>query len=284
VHQAEEAPEWFAAAINTEAEKLSFSVDGVLISARAWGPVGPGIVLVHGTAAHAHWWDHIAPTLAKETRVIAVDLSGHGDSGKAETYDYQQWSRQVSEAAIHGGVVGPALLVGHSMGAWVALDAAARFPDNFDGVVAFDPPDAEFMGETLSHLVRFSRAQHRLYPTLEAGAARFATTPREVGLLPYVERHVARNSLKESTGGWSWKFDPRIYARPGPLTSVAGVANVPVALVRSELGILTEAGAAAIEKYVPGPVTTTLMRDAVHHVILQKPAEVIEVVRAARER
>lgn len=47
-------------------------------------PTSCGIVLVHGTFAHAHWWDFIAPLLADSYDVIALDLPGCGDSDHAD--------------------------------------------------------------------------------------------------------------------------------------------------------------------------------------------------------
>ena len=79
----EAPPAWFASAIATLPVHRSLTVDGLKITYRVWGdPARPGLVLVHGGAAHAGWWDHIAPQL-KSHRVVAVDLSGHGDSDRA---------------------------------------------------------------------------------------------------------------------------------------------------------------------------------------------------------
>ena len=55
---------------------------GCRIRTLRWGARDrPGVVLVHGGAAHAHWWVSIAPHLARDYAVVALDLSGHGDSG-----------------------------------------------------------------------------------------------------------------------------------------------------------------------------------------------------------
>ena len=80
-------PEWFTKALATAPQERRVDVDGTTISYLAWGDPSPrGIVLVHGGGAHAHWWDHIAPLLALDRRVLALDLSGHGDSGRRDTY------------------------------------------------------------------------------------------------------------------------------------------------------------------------------------------------------
>lgn len=93
-------PDWFIAALGTPVEQRTVTVDGVPIAYRGWGKPGPdGIVLVHGGGAHSRWWDHIAPLLAGERRVAAIDLSGHGDSGRRQCYGLDDWAREVLAVA-----------------------------------------------------------------------------------------------------------------------------------------------------------------------------------------
>src|SRR4030042_1829872 len=48
-----------------------------------WGDTGaPGLVLIHGGAAHAHWWSFLAPLFPYPWRGAAPGLSGHGGSGR----------------------------------------------------------------------------------------------------------------------------------------------------------------------------------------------------------
>ena len=64
---------------------------------------GRGIVLVHGGAAHSRWWDHIGPLLAADRRVVAIDLSGHGDSGRRESYSFDAWAGEMLAVAADAG-------------------------------------------------------------------------------------------------------------------------------------------------------------------------------------
>ena len=93
-------PEWFTKALATAPQERRVDVDGTTISYLAWGDPGPrGLVLVHGGGAHAHWWDHIAPLLALDRRVLALDLSGHGDSGRRDSYTLDAWATEVLAVA-----------------------------------------------------------------------------------------------------------------------------------------------------------------------------------------
>jgi len=70
------APAWFSAALADEGQERRITVEGTQVAYREWGdPADRSIVLVHGGAAHSRWWDHIAPLLTGERRVVAVDLS-----------------------------------------------------------------------------------------------------------------------------------------------------------------------------------------------------------------
>ena len=86
----EAVPAWFTRALASAPERRDVGVDGGRVHYRAWGEPGrPGLVLVHGGAAHSGWWDHVAPLLGTH-RVVAPDLSGHGDSGRREGHGLQQ--------------------------------------------------------------------------------------------------------------------------------------------------------------------------------------------------
>ena len=104
------------------------NVDGARLAYRLHG-CGPAVVLVNGTAAlDAHWGPVIAE-LSKHRTVISLDYSGSGDTiddGSALTL--QKLARQVREVARASGV-DRFDLVGHSLGAAIAIPLAASSPD-----------------------------------------------------------------------------------------------------------------------------------------------------------
>ncbi len=81
---------------------------------------------MHGGAAHAGWWDTTAPFLAAEHRVIAIDLSGHGDSDRRESYAIATWATEVVAVAAAESDEAP-IVFGHSMGGFVALTAGRDY-------------------------------------------------------------------------------------------------------------------------------------------------------------
>ena len=95
---------------------------------------GPQILLLHGVGLRAEAWGAQIDALAPSFRVIAPDMPGHGESDMtAQTLSLSDYT----DAAL-SHVEGPVLVVGHSMGAMMALDMAHRYPDRVRGVIALN--------------------------------------------------------------------------------------------------------------------------------------------------
>ena len=125
-----EVPAWFAAAIKAPGTEGTVEVNGTDIHYLEWGDrAKPGVVLVHGGSAHAHWWAHLAPMLAERYHPVALDLSGHGDSGRREEYSFELWAEELMAICVACGIDDPPVLVGHSMGGLVSIVAAALHGD-----------------------------------------------------------------------------------------------------------------------------------------------------------
>jgi len=89
------APDWFRDALTVPFEDGTVEVDGVAVHFLAWGKTDTrGLVFVHGGGAHAHWWTHVAARFARDFRVVAIDLSGHGDSGHREIYKLEPTTKE----------------------------------------------------------------------------------------------------------------------------------------------------------------------------------------------
>ena len=111
---------------------------GLRMHMRNWGGPGRPVVLLHGLASTCRIWDFVAPLLARDFAVMAVDQRGHGDSGKPEQgYDFASVSGDVAALLAGRGVERP-VLVGHSWGADVALELAVARPELLQGIVFVD--------------------------------------------------------------------------------------------------------------------------------------------------
>jgi len=114
-------------------------VGGLSLSVRDHAGASPAVVAMHGLASNARWWDLVAPLLAPR-RVVAVDLRGHGLSGRPESgYDFDAVAGDVRTLA-EALALGPRVAMGHSWGAsvalwWAALDEGVRAVVCVDGGV-----------------------------------------------------------------------------------------------------------------------------------------------------
>lgn len=101
------------------------------------GATGPAVVLVPGFAETADTWDAVARRLADRHRVVAYDVVGMGYTQRRGPYDLDHATRQLL-ALLDAQDVDRAVLVGHSSGAAVVVEAALRAPDRLAGVVLLD--------------------------------------------------------------------------------------------------------------------------------------------------
>ena len=124
---AEVAPPWFAWAVAQAPQSRYAEANGNLLHYLEWNThdrTKPVLLFVHGLRAHAHWWDFIAPFFIESHRVIALDLSGMGDSGWREKYSATQLARDVTTFIEVLGLERPTV-VAHSYGGLCTLRAAS---------------------------------------------------------------------------------------------------------------------------------------------------------------
>lgn len=97
-------------------------------------PDGPGIVFIHGTRlTRAQWWMQVR-LLSRRYRCVAVDLPGHGTLGD-EAFTFDTAVELVRRAVETEVTSGRAVLVGLSLGGYVAIETAERDPDRVAGLV-----------------------------------------------------------------------------------------------------------------------------------------------------
>ncbi|HZF26962.1 MAG TPA: alpha/beta hydrolase [Steroidobacteraceae bacterium] len=119
-------------------ERAVPSEDGVAISYRVLGKGEPALIFIHGWCADSTYWDAQLDAFSRRYTVVTLDLAGHGDSGTARA----EWTMD----AFGDDVVSVAkqipnrqlVLVGHSMGGPVALEAARRLKGRVIGIVGVD--------------------------------------------------------------------------------------------------------------------------------------------------
>jgi pimeloyl-ACP methyl ester carboxylesterase len=118
--------------------RLTMSPDGVHIEYRVLGHGEPAVILVHGWASDANYWNQQLQALEAHYTVVTVNLAGHGGSGSNRT-DWSIANYAGDVAAVARQVPAAHLvLVGHAMGATVALAATPLIGPRVIGIVAVD--------------------------------------------------------------------------------------------------------------------------------------------------
>jgi pimeloyl-ACP methyl ester carboxylesterase len=114
------------------------SLDGARVHYQSYGKGSEALVLIHGWTCNLdHWRDQI-PELSKRSRVIAIDLPGHGQSDKPQlAYTMDLFARAV-DAVMRDAGVKRAVLVGHSMGTPVARQFFRKYPKKTLAIVIVD--------------------------------------------------------------------------------------------------------------------------------------------------
>jgi len=127
-----------AAASADVGPRIVMSDDLVHLEYRVFGRGEPAVILVHGWCENADYWHTQFDALKSRYTVVALDLAGHGASG-ANRSDWSMARYAADVAAIARQIPNAHLvLVGHSMGAAVALAAVPRLGNRVIGVIAVD--------------------------------------------------------------------------------------------------------------------------------------------------
>lgn len=287
----ETAPEWFTAAVGYAPQHTTIDVDGCPINVRTWGDADkPPLVFVHGGGAHAGWWDHIAPFFAVTHRVVAPDLSGHGDSGNRAAYSLSIWAREVLAASDASGSSARPTIIGHSMGGWVGASAATHHGSQIDSILVIDSPLRDRAPEEVR--LRNRRRDDAGYPTKQEILARFRAVPKQAVTLPYIAEHIASESVRKTDSGWVWKFDPDIFGdllreeTPADEELLENAfARIPcrIGYLRCEDGLVPPSMADQIRSMLQlrGPFVE--LAEAGHHPMLDQPLPLVATIRTLLE-
>ena len=284
------APDWFRTA-QTETVDTGFAErDGTRLAWKAWGERGkPGLLLVHGGTAHKGWWDALGPYLAREgggRRVVAADLAGMGESGWREVYTMDDPAADMLVAAEAGGAfdAGKPIMVGHSFGGFVTLQASTVMGDQLEAAIILDSPirkpEKQREGSP-------PRRGGRIYADLPAALERFRLLPEQHCENLWIIDHIARGSLKAVEDGYTWLFDPDLWAkltyqRRDPEAAAANL-KCPLAFIRGEHSVLMKAETWDYMKSVFTRSPFVSIPNTQHHLILDDPIAVTAALDALIE-
>jgi sigma-B regulation protein RsbQ len=202
--------------------------DGVRIHYDTTGTGGPALVLVHCWTCDSGFWKDQVARLAKSRQVVTLDLAGHGRSGRTrKDYTMEAFGQDV-KAVADGLKLDRMVLVGHSMGGAVILEAAKRLGDRVVGLVPIDTLlDVEQWSdpkETDAVMAKM-RADYKGEATAFIRQYLFApTTPPAVAdrILAQTTTFPPEIALSALRNNWNYRAAPGFDAIKVPIVAVNG--------------------------------------------------------------
>jgi pimeloyl-ACP methyl ester carboxylesterase len=259
--------------------------NGVKLHYLDYGTAGRRPMLcVHGGAAHAHWFDFVAPGLTPDHHVFSLDLRGHGDSAWAadpHTYSWKTYAEDVN-AFVEKLDLTDFVLIGHSMGGMISLVYAATHSGRMGRLVIVDSIML-MPADRVSRMREFGAKPARSYATQEELIARYRLEPAETQMAPpEVIRRMAMHSGRQVAGGrWQHKADRRVYAN---FEQIAGVplwekVKVPALAIRGERSTRFTPEVLAEVRVRAPQVQMAEVSASDHHITLDNPQGFVDAVR-----
>ncbi len=149
-------------------ERYVDTVFGKTYVLEAGDPKNPPVVLIHGSCSNSAAWYGDIPVLSERYHVFSVDIVG--DAGNSEenrldqsTEEFESWLKEV----ITGLGLEKVVLIGNSLGAWVALQYAAAHPEKVEKLVliapsGITPTSASFVVKTILYLMMGAKGRKAL--------------------------------------------------------------------------------------------------------------------------
>ena len=248
------------------------SGDGIELAFGYWPGQGAPVVALHGLTATYITFIGVAERLAGRRPVFAPDLRGRGDSDKPTgPYGMAQHARDVAQA-MRVLDFGPSVIVGHSMGAFIATALAAAEPELVSGLILIDGGFALPMDEAARQIFEIGLSKrlaqlHQTYPSRQAYRDFWRSQPQfpPQDWSPWIEAF-----LDYELGGEPPRHRPKALDQGVRVDLAEGLKTdeirerlekiyVPVVMVRAEAGFLPgqpplypEAVIAEMGRYLPG--------------------------------
>jgi|SRR5688572_28222183 len=120
------------------APRIAIAPDGVHVQYRVYGSGEPALVLIHGWSCDSNYWREQVPVLKQKYTIVTVDLAGHGGTdGNRTDWSIARFGQDVA-TAVAAVPNQQLILVGHSMGGPVAIEAARLLKGRTLGIIGVD--------------------------------------------------------------------------------------------------------------------------------------------------
>ena len=273
--------EWFNESLLSTPMENFVEVEGAKIHYLTWGDTkNPGLFFIHGFSANAHWWDFIAPAFIEDYCVVAIDLSGSGDSDHRETYSQEMYAYEI-KAVCDEMDWESADFIAHSMGGSISLNATSIYPEIFKSLYLLDsivilPPDKVRNYSSNRSMIRADF----IYEDETSAIESFRLIPPQPCRNEFLLNHIAINSYKQTEEGWLLKSDGKMMKtyQSKDLTETLMAIQCPIYIV---YGLMSQIFTQEILDYtvyvgnIP-PERVIGVPGTMHHLFVDDPLSVIE--------
>ena len=184
--------------------------DGVQINVAIWEGSGKPILCIHGITANCRCWDTLSEVLAPEFQVIAMDLRGRGQSDKpSQGYSLEYHLKDINCLLDDLGL-DRAVIMGHSLGAFIGLAFAAEYPDRTDQLILVDGAgdlSPEQFEEVFTGIKPALDRLGQVIPSADEYLEKMKAAPYIQPWSPVIETYY-RYELEEVEGGVRTNIDP----------------------------------------------------------------------------
>lgn len=244
--------------------------DGAELAFVEQGSGSPALLFVHGWQGDHTVWDRVVDALGPQRHTVAIDLRGGGASRLAPgPYRIERFAADLRDL-VAARNLGPVVVVGHSMGATVALRLAVDSPELVRGLILIAPVPASggaYSEKGLAYLRGVARDEN----AVRAWLARTVEQPPDEATLDRlnaVAAKMTRDAALESFESFAHAdFAERTRAIAAPALVVASEHDAPDACERRVVSLLPN-------------VTFVTLRDAAHYAIVERPDEVAATIRS----
>lgn len=238
------------------------SPDGIPIRYHAAGKGDPALVFVHCGGCERGFWDGQVAHFAAKHRVVALDLAGHGQSGAGR----KDWTMpafgQDVVSVVEALGLKRVVLIGHSIGGPVVLEAARRMPGRVVGLVLVDTLvdfEQRLAAEEREKLLSELQADYRATTTALVSQLLFsASTPEPVKARVLETVLSVPQEIGVAAARSSMAYDPLPALRE---------IKAPIRAINSDLFPTNVEGN---RRYVPG-YQVAIMKGVGHYLMLEQP-------------
>ena len=276
--------DWFNESILIKPIAKQIEVHKKSINYLVWGDQGkPGLFFIHGYSSHAHWWDFVAPAFIDNYCVVAIDLSGCGDSDHRDEYSQEIFADEIKSVCDDMGW-SHADFIAHSMGGSISLQATSIYPKLFKSLTLLDsivvlPPEKVRGFSSGNSMIRADF----IYDDKDSAIESFRLIPPQPCNNEYLLKHIAANSFKQRDNGWVLKSDGKIMKtyKSKDLTDILMSNQCPINIV---YGLMSQIFTQDILDYtlyvgnIPGERVIGIP-GTMHHLFVDDPISTIDAIK-----